>query len=163
MGRPPPDWQLHRDKAWGGKTFIAGVSSSGGGGSSSGSGVGSSAEAAEVVAEAAERARIAAVLAAGGPPPPPQKRTCHFWDGQVCLGEMLFWPGKKCRYAAFHLHGVDTIEPYKLQQECERRHIPNPHTAAAAAAALPDSPSPEAVAAAALEAAAAELAAAQPT
>eukprot|EP00887_Chlorella_sp_A99_P003681 scaffold7.g3681.t1 len=99
----------------------------------------------------------AAVAAAGPPPSPPLKHTCHYWNGQQCFGETYLWPGKVCRYRYYHLPGLSTLDPYKLQLECGRRRLPNPVDLDAP----PPPADPERAAAAAAAAAALEAAALQ--
>ncbi len=51
---------------------------------------------------------------------------CHYWDGQQCYGEALFYPGKRCTHAEGHHPGASSLNKHKLQLMCEAKGVPLP-------------------------------------
>jgi len=90
LRRPPPEWQVHRD--WSAKDFLY-----------------------EEDGQYNEADRV------NKEKKPVKEMRCHFWDGEVCYGETLeLYPkGKRCKYAAAHIPGKNTINKEKLKQRCE--------------------------------------------
>eukprot|EP00890_Picochlorum_soloecismus_P002706 jgi/Picsp_1/3436/NSC_06274-R1_trna rrna methyltransferase len=99
LRRPPPDWQVHRD--WSAKDFLY-----------------------EEDDQYNEANR-------GNKEKSAKEMRCHFWDGEVCYGETLgLYPkGKRCKYAAAHIPGKNTINKEKLKQRCERLAVDFPFMA----------------------------------
>lgn len=60
-----------------------------------------------------------------------QKTKCYYWDGSVCWGERVLWPGKRCRYHLAHLQGTSTFNKGKLMHQCAKMGIEVPDVNAA--------------------------------
>lgn len=52
-----------------------------------------------------------------------QTTCCHFWDGQLCWGEIMLFPGKRCRYHEAHLSGTSTLDLDKMRKICQNRGL----------------------------------------